>query len=52
MFYFFKDTFNEKFRSSRLVAWCNSDVDLVNLDRKFIAYISVIVSILMTIYTS
>ena len=32
--------------------WCNSDFDVVTMDRKVIAYLSVIVSILLTIYTS
>ncbi|CAF0848575.1 unnamed protein product [Brachionus calyciflorus] len=32
--------------------WCSSDMDIVILDRKFIAYLTVLVSILITIYTS
>ncbi|RNA19416.1 serine incorporator 5 [Brachionus plicatilis] len=32
--------------------WCSSSMDLVVLDRKFIAYLTVLVSILITIYTS
>lgn len=32
--------------------WCSSDMDIVNIDRKYIAYLSVLISIILSIYTS
>lgn len=32
--------------------WCHSDLDLVTIDRKFIAYINVLLSIFLSVYTS
>lgn len=37
---------------TQLSNWCYSDSNLVDIDQKFIAYLSVLVSILMTAYTS
>lgn len=49
----YKDTFLD-YKNSSIghLNWCSSDMQIVALDRKFIAYLTVLVSILITIYTS
>lgn len=36
----------------KVEGWCNSDADIVSMDRKYVTYLSVLVSILLSIYTS
>ena len=44
---------NAVFDKTQLRSWCHSgSIKLVDIDQKFIAYLSVLVSILMTTYTS
>jgi hypothetical protein len=35
-----------------VTSWCSSDVSLAYMDQKYIAYLSVLISILMTVYQS